>query len=352
MSNERNLDLLEAKIEELRQLNSIDGIDLSGEIAKLETKLVALRRELYASLSDWERVKIARNPKRPYALDYIDGMFDGFYELHGDRVIGDDRALLTGLASFNGQTVMVVAQQKGRSTEENQERFFGMPRPQGYRKAVRAMKMAERFGFPVITFIDTPGAYPGVESEATNIGGAIAESLLVMSQLRTPILSVIIGEGGSGGALAIGLADRVLMLENAVYTVISPEGAAAILWKEKAKSVEAATALNITADHLSDLGLIDAIVAEPLGGAHKDFEQSIQALEASLTEYLGELVSIGIEDLVAARFERYRSIGRYRELGKQRTDVPSEESTGAEPASTQSTSEDPSPGSSEETPSE
>ena len=330
MSDERTLDLLETKIEELRQLNSMEGIDLSGEITKLEAKLVSLRRELYSSLSDWERVKIARNPKRPYALDYIDTIFTGFYELHGDRMIGDDRALLTGLAQFNGRTVMLVAQQKGRSTEENQERFFGMTRPQGYRKAVRAMKIAERFGFPVVTFIDTPGAYPGIESEEANIGGAIAESLLAMSQLRTPILSIIIGEGGSGGALAIGLADRVLMLENAVYSVISPEGAAAILWKEKGKSVEAATALNLTAEHLSELGLIDAVIPEPLGGAHKDFEQTAEALKTSLTKFLGELAKVKLDKLLDARFKRYRSIGSYRDLGTPREDVSSEDSSDAE----------------------
>ena len=332
MSNERTLDLLETKIEELRQLDSIDGIDLSGEIAKLEIKLTALRTELYSNLSDWERVKIARNPKRPYSLDYIEAMFNGFYELHGDRMIGDDRALLTGLAEFKGRTVMLIAQQKGRSTEENQERFFGMTRPQGYRKAVRAMKLAERFAFPVITLIDTPGAYPGVESEEANIGGAIAESLLVMSQLRTPILSVVIGEGGSGGALAIGLADRVLMMENAVYSVITPEGAAAILWKEKGKNVEAATALSLTAEHLSKLGLIDAVIAEPLGGAHKDLDQTVQALTGSLVGFLKDLESLDIDKLLSTRFERYRSIGSFRELAAPREESPSGEMTDADAA--------------------
>ena len=332
MSDERTLDLLETKIEELRQLDSIDGIDLSGEIAKLETKLTSLRMELYSNLSDWERVKIARNPKRPYSLDYIESMFEGFYELHGDRMIGDDRALLTGLAQFKGRTVMLVAQQKGRSTEENQERFFGMTRPQGYRKAVRAMKMAERFGFPVITFVDTPGAYPGVESEEANIGGAIAESLLTMCQLKTPILSVVIGEGGSGGALAIALADRVLMLENAVYSVITPEGAAAILWKEKGKSAEAAAALNLTAEHLSELELIDAVIAEPLGGAHKDFDQTIQALSGSLIGFLEDLESLDIEKLLSTRFERYRAIGRFRELEAPREEPLTEETLGVDAA--------------------
>ena len=322
MSDERTLDLLEAKIVELKQLNTMDGMDLSGEIEKLETKLLALRRALYSNLSDWERVKIARHPKRPYALDYIGALCTGFYELHGDRVVGDDRALLTGLARFEGRTVAIVAQQKGRTTEENKERFFGMPRPQGYRKSVRVMKLAERFGFPVITFIDTPGAYPGVESEEGNIGGAIAESLLAMSQLRTPILSVVIGEGGSGGALAIGLADRVLMLENAVYSVITPEGAAAILWKEKDKVREAASALNLTAERLMDLGLIDEVVPEPLGGAHKDFDQTAAALRTSLVKAMGGLCSSNLDDLLNARFQRYRSISSFRELGALRADEP------------------------------
>ena len=330
MSDERTLDLLETKIEELKQLNAMEGIDLSGEIAKLEKKLVELRRQLYSSLSDWERVRIARNPKRPYSLDYIEAMFEGFYELHGDRMIGDDRALLTGLAQLNGETVMLVAQQKGRSTEENKERYFGMTRPQGYRKAVRAMKLAERFGFPVITLVDTPGAYPGVESEEANIGGAIADSLLVMSQLRTPIVSVVIGEGGSGGALAIGLADRVLMLENAVYSVITPEGAAAILWKEKGKSQEAAEALQLTAGHLSELGLIDSVVPEPLGGAHKDFDQTIEALKPSIERMLGELKSLSVDELLNARFCRYRAVGSYRELGTHREEAAESEASASE----------------------
>jgi len=314
MSDERTLDLLEAKIDELRQLDTVDGIDLAVEVAKLEKKLADLRLELYSNLSDWERVKIARHPKRPYALDYIGELFTGFYELHGDRVSGDDRALITGLVFLDDRRIMIVAQQKGRSTEENQERFFGMTRPQGYRKARRAMLLAERFRFPVLTMIDTPGAYPGLESEEGNIGGAIAESLLTMSQLRVPIVATVIGEGGSGGALAIGLADRVLMLENSVYSVISPEGAAAILWKDKERAHEAAAALHLTAPHLQDLGLIDAVVGEPLGGAHKDFEQTAGMLKAELLRQLDAVEKLSIDALVAARYERYRSIGRYRPL--------------------------------------
>jgi len=312
MSDERTLDLLEAKIAELRTLDEIDGMNLGGEIARLETRLEDLRRELYSNLSDWERVRIARHPKRPYALDYVDEILDGFYELHGDRIAGDDRALIAGLARLDGRRVVVLAQQKGRSTEENKERFFGMTRPQGYRKGLRAMAMAERFGFPLLTLIDTPGAYPGLESEELNIGGAIAESLLAMSRLRVPIVSVVIGEGGSGGALAIGVADRVLMLENAVYSVISPEGAAAILWKDKERTREAAAALQLTAAHLEELGLIDGVIPEPLGGAQKDFPRTAAALKDELVGHLDELAARPIDELVRGRYERYRNVGRYR----------------------------------------
>jgi len=317
MSDEQTLDLLEAKIEELRHLDATDGIDLSKEIEKLETKLEELRHELYANLGDWERVRLARHPKRPYALDYIDAVFTDFYELHGDRIGGDDRALVAGLARLDGRPVAIVGQQKGRSTAENKERFFGMPRPQGYRKGQRAMRLAERFGFPVITLIDTPGAYPGLESEESNIGGAIAESLATMVGLRVPIVAVVIGEGGSGGALAIGLADRVLMLENAIYTVISPESAAVILWKEKERMKDAAEALNLTADHLLELGLIDGVIPEPLGGAHKDFDRTAAALKEELAARLDELAAIEPDTLLDVRYRRYREVGRYRDASPE-----------------------------------
>ncbi len=313
MSDERTLDLLEAKIEELRSLDATDGIDLSKEIDLLEAKIEELRVELYANLSDWERVRLARHPKRPYALDYIDAIFTDFYELHGDRIDSDDKALVAGLARLDGRTVVVLGQQKGRSTEENKERFFGMTRPQGYRKARRAMRLAERFGFPVITLIDTPGAYPGLESEEANIGGAIAENLSAMAELRVPIVAVVIGEGGSGGALAIGLADRVLMLENAIYTVISPESAAVILWKERERMKEAAEALHLTADHLHELGLIDGVIPEPLGGAHKDFDRTASALKSELVRQLGELTKLEPAKLVGERYRHYREVGRYRD---------------------------------------
>lgn len=314
MSDERTLDLLETKIQELRELDKANGIDLKSEIARLEKKLEALREELYANLSDWERVKIARHPKRPYSLDYIHMVFTDFYELHGDRLAGDDRALLTGLARLDGRAIVLLAQQKGRSTDENKERYFGMTRPQGYRKARRAMALAERFSFPVISLIDTPGAYPGLQSEELNIGGAIAENLLVMAKLRVPTIAAVIGEGGSGGALATGVADRIIMLENAIYSVISPEGAAAILWKEKERTKEAAAALNLTAPHLLELGVIDEVVPEPLGGAHKDLEKTASSLKESLLRHLGEVSAMPLKELLAARYERYRTVGRYRTL--------------------------------------
>ncbi len=314
MSDEQTLDLLEAKIQELRELNKTDGIDLSHEITRLEKKLEKLREELYADLSDWERVKIARHPQRPFSLDYIQEIFTDFYEIHGDRVGGDDRALLAGLARLEGRPIVLLAQQKGRTTEENKERYFGMTRPQGYRKARRAMSLAERFSFPVISLIDTPGAYPGLEAEELNIGGAIAENLSAMATLRVPIVAAVIGEGGSGGALAIGVADRVIMLENAIYSVISPEGAAAILWKEKERTKEAAAALTLTAPRLLELGLIDEVVPEPLGGAHKQPEKITTALKESLLRHVAEVTEMPLEELLAARFERYRAVGRYRTL--------------------------------------
>ena len=311
MSDERTLDLLETKIEELRQLNAVEGIDLSKEIAKLEEKLQHLRQKLYANLNDWERVKLARHPKRPYALDYLEMVFEGFYELRGDRVTGDDRALLAGLARLDGRTVVILAQQKGRTTEENKERFFGMPRPQGFRKARRAIELAGRFGFPLISLIDTPGAYPGLEAEEQNVGATIAESLQAMAGVRVPTVAVVIGEGGSGGALAIGLADCVLMLENAIFSVITPEGAASILWKDKDKAKDAAAALQLTADRLLGLGLVDGIVPEPLGGAHKDPIKTASALKDELARRLRELEATPAEERAARRYARYRTIGRF-----------------------------------------
>jgi len=314
MSDERTLDLLEAKIQELRELNKVDGLDLSAEITKLEKKLAQMRTELYASLGDWERVRIARNPKRPYSLDYIEGLFSDFYELHGDRMNGDDRALLTGLAKLDGRNVAIIAQQKGRTPADNKERYFGMARPQGYHKAIRMMHLAERFGFPIISMIDTPGAYPGLESEASNIGGAIATSIVSMLEIAVPTVAVVIGEGGSGGAVAIGAADRLLMLENAIFSVISPEGAAAILWKSKERVKEAAAALKLTAPELLGMGVIDEVIPEPLGGAHKDMEQTASTLKDSLIHHLNELSEKTVDELMSSRYERYRGTGRYSTL--------------------------------------
>jgi acetyl-CoA carboxylase carboxyl transferase subunit alpha len=311
MSDERTLDVLESKIEELRQLNAVDGIDLSREIARLEEKLQHLRQKYYANLNDWERVKLARHPKRPYALDYLETTFEGFYELRGDRVTGDDRALLAGLARLEGRPVVILAQQKGRTTEENKERFFGMSRPQGFRKARRAIELAGRFGFPLVSLIDTPGAYPGLEAEQENVGATIAESLQAMARVRVPTVAVVIGEGGSGGALAIGLADCVLMLENAIFSVITPEGAASILWKDKDKAKEAAAALQMTAERLLTLGLIDGLVPEALGGAHRDPAKVFVALRDELVRRLRDLDAMSDEERRRRRHARYRAIGRF-----------------------------------------
>jgi acetyl-CoA carboxylase carboxyl transferase subunit alpha len=316
MSDERTLDLLEAKIRELRELNKMDGMDLSSEITKLETKLESLRVALYADLSDWDRVKIARHVKRPYACDYFEQVFSDFYELHGDRFTGDDRALVVGLARLDGRAVAVIGHQKGRTTEENRERFFGMPRPQGYRKAQRILRLAERFSLPVISLVDTAGAYPGLESESGNIGGAIAENLALMSRIPVPIVVCIIGEGGSGGALAVGVGDRILMLENATFSVISPEGAAAILWKDKDRTREAAEALQLTAAKLLNLGLVDEIIPEPLGGAHKNWPDVFEAVQASLIRHIEQLEDVPRDQLVASRYERYRGIGEFRTLAE------------------------------------
>ena len=309
MSDERTLDLLEAKIAELRKLDEVDGMNLGGEIARLETRLEDLRRELYSNLSDWERVRIARHPKRPYALDYIDEILDGFYELHGDRIAGDDRALLAGLARLDGRRLVVLAQQKGRSTQENKERFFGMTRPQGYRKGLRAMALAERFGLPVVTLIDTPGAYPGIAAEERGQHQAIAEAMFEMSRLPTPIVCVVIGEGGSGGALGIGVGDRVAMLEHSYYSVISPEGCAGILWKSHEFKERAAEALKMTSKDLLKLKIVDEVVREPLGGAHRDHHAMAAMLKMYLRSQIRGLVGTPIDQLLEARYGRFRRMG-------------------------------------------
>jgi acetyl-CoA carboxylase carboxyl transferase subunit alpha len=288
-------------------------LDVEREIAPLERKLAELKREIYANLTPMQRVQVARHPRRPYTLDYIDRAFSDFIELKGDRLYRDDPAIVGGWARLDGRPVMVIGHQKGRDTKENLRRNFGMPHPEGYRKALRLMHLAERFRAPVITLIDTPGAYPGLGAEERGQAEAIARNLEHMATLRTPIVAAVIGEGGSGGALALGLADRVLMMENAIYSVISPEGCAAILWKDAGQKERAAEALKLTARDLYSLGVIDGIVREPLGGAHSDPEGAARALGEALKEALKSLEGIAPEELIRVRAEKYLKMGRYAE---------------------------------------
>ena len=281
------------------------------EALELTKKKKALLKKLYTSLTPWQRCLVARHPARPYMLDYLSAIFTDFEELHGDRTFADDASIVGGLARLGKTSVMVIGQQKGRDTKERMTRNFGMTRPEGYRKAQRLMALAEKFGLPVVTFIDTPGAYPGIDAEERGQSQAIGQSLYVMSQLRVPIVSFVIGEGGSGGALALGVADRVYMLENAVYSVISPEGCAAILFKDSAKASDAAQALSLTAKNLFDLGLIDGIVPEPAGGAHRDPAQAAKALKKTLVSALKSLQGIEVETLVEERLTKWRQFGRF-----------------------------------------
>jgi len=283
------------------------------EIAKLEERLTRLRQKTYASLSAWQRTQLARHPKRPHTRDFFKLLLEDFIELHGDRVYGDDAAVVGGLARFEGQGIVVIGHQKGRDTREKIARNFGMPHPEGYRKALRLMHLAQKFAKPVITFIDTPGAYPGLGAEERGQAEAIARNLREMAALRTPILSVVTGEGGSGGALAIGMGNRVLMLEYAIYSVISPEGCAAILWGDAAKAPEAAESMRITAPDLLRLRVIDAIVPEPVGGAHRDWDGAAGHLREALREHLQPLAAMSPDDLVAHRYERFRRIGAFEE---------------------------------------
>lgn len=309
---------LQRQIEQLRGLGR-NGLDLSEEIARLEAKLAALITPApsagrAAELDDWERVKLARHPKRPYALDYIKLLAEDFYELHGDRLYGDDAAIIAGLARCDGQTVVIVGTQKGRDAIENVRRNFGMPHPEGYRKALRVLKLGERFGFPVIVLIDTPGAYPGVGAEERNIGGALAQNIYDLFSLRVPIIVTIIGEGGSGGAMALAVGDRVLMLENAIYSVITPEGCAAILFRDAGKAPEAARALRLTAAHLLKLGVIDEIIPEPPGGAQLDPPAAACALKEALQRHLRELLTLPVGLLPAQRMKKFQQMGVYEEI--------------------------------------
>lgn len=303
-------DLL-AHIEELKRLSadSNSGVDLTSELNQLEKKNLELTRKIFSSLSDWQISQLSRHPMRPYTLDYVQRIFTDFHELAGDRAFADDKAIVGGLARLNGRPVMVIGHQKGRDTKERTLRNFGMPRPEGYRKAMRLMKLAERFGMPVITFIDTPGAYPGVGAEERSQAGAIAESLKLMSDLTVPVVCTVIGEGGSGGALAIGVGDRVNMLEYSTYSVISPEGCASILWKSADKAPLAAEAMNITAHRIKDLGLIDNVVKEPLGGAHRNYDEMAENLKQRIETDLAELSGISADRIVEQRYSRLMKYG-------------------------------------------
>jgi len=298
---------LENRIAELRA--SQDALAARDEILRLEDRLARLRQKIYGNLTAWQRTQLARHPKRPRTMDFFKAILDDFVELHGDRIYGDDRAIVGGLARFEGQSVVVLGHQKGRDTRENLARNFGMPHPEGYRKALRLMKLAEKFAKPVFTFVDTPGAFPGIGAEERGQAQAIARNLLEMAALRTPIICVVTGEGGSGGALAVALGDRVLMLEYAIYSVISPEGCAAILWGDASRAPEAAELLRLTAPDLLRLGVIDAIVPEPLGGAHRDWEAAAGAVKHALKDRLWEVRSKPHEELVRERHEKFRRIG-------------------------------------------
>ncbi len=304
---------LEAKIEELRYVSSDSEINLSEEIGRLQEKSRALTKNIFSSLTAWQISQLARHPLRPYTLDYLERIFSDFQELRGDRAYADDAAIVAGLARLDGRPVLVIGQQKGRDTKEKLARNFGMPRPEGYRKALRLMQLAERFKLPVLTFIDTPGAYPGVGAEERGQSEAIARNLFVMAALKTPIICTVIGEGGSGGALAIGVGDRVLMLQYSTYSVISPEGCASILWKSADKAQDAAEAMGITSARLKKLGLIDQVIAEPLGGAHRDPTEMAARLKAALIETLDDLARIPPDKLVEQRHERLMGFGVYQE---------------------------------------
>lgn len=302
---------LESRIDELRYVQNESAVDISEEIDRLSLKSAQLTKDIYASLTPWQVTQIARHPQRPYTLDYVQEIFTDFQELHGDRTFADDLSIVGGMARFNGQACMVIGHQKGRDTKERTTRNFGMSRPEGYRKALRLMKLAEKFRLPVFTFVDTPGAYPGIGAEERGQSEAIGRNIFEMAQLEVPIISTIIGEGGSGGALAISVADQVLMLQFSVYSVISPEGCASILWKTADRASEAAEALGITAHRLKALGLIDKIVNEPVGGAHRNIKQVSSQLKRALNEALRQVSDLRVPELLERRHERLQSYGRY-----------------------------------------
>lgn len=301
---------LEAKIEELRHVSHDNGVNLQEEIKRLEQKSKDLTRAIFNSLNSWQVVQLARHPQRPHALDYFSRIFTDFDELHGDRHFADDQAIIGGLARLDGQPVMIIGQEKGRTTKEKLQRNFAMAKPEGYRKALRLMELAEQYKLPIITFIDTQGAYPGIDAEERGQSEAIARNLQVMSQLKTPIICLVIGEGGSGGALAIGVGDRLLMLQYSIYSVISPEGCASILWKSAEKAPEAAEAMGMAANRLHKLGLIDEVIEEPLGGAHRDIDATIISVKETLVRNLHDLQTQPLDKLVENRYQRWISMGR------------------------------------------
>lgn len=308
---------LERQLNELRDRAEDSDIDMSSEMKRIEDKLRKTKTDIYRNLSPWQRVQIARHTQRPFMLDYVEHSFDDFLEIHGDRHIGDDEAMPCGFAYLEGRKVVVIGHQKGRDTKENLRRNFGSAHPEGYRKALRLMRMAEKFRLPIVTLIDTPGAYPGIGAEERNIAESIAFNLREMMTLTVPIVAVVIGEGGSGGALGIGVADRVLMMENAYYSVISPEGCAAILWKDRKYATEAAQALKLSANDLLDLGIIDEVIPEPMGGAHHDHVGAANNLKSIVDSHLHDLEGIPHPELLDQRYEKYRKLGEFRERGKK-----------------------------------
>lgn len=309
---------LENKIEELRYVQTESAVDISEEIEQLDKKSLQLTKDIYSDLTPWQITKIARHPERPYTLDYVQGIFTDFVELHGDRHFADDQSIVGGLARFNGNACMVLGHQKGRDTRERTVRNFGMTRPEGYRKALRLMKTAEKFKLPVFTFVDTPGAYPGIDAEERGQSEAIGRNIYEMAQLEVPIITTVIGEGGSGGALAIAVADQVLMLQYSIYSVISPEGCASILWKTSDKAQEAADAMGITAHRLKALGLVDKIVNEPVGGAHRDHRQMTAFLKRALGDAWRQLSDLKVKELLDRRYERLQSYGRFNDTKAER----------------------------------
>jgi len=310
---EKPIRTLEDKIESLSETSSSSKVDVNDEIQAIRKKLEATQKEIYSNLTAWQRIQIARHPHRPTTLDYVDSIFTDFQELHGDRVFKDDKALVGGPALLDGKPVMVIGHQKGRNTKENLKRNFGCPHPEGYRKALRLMRQAEKFGLPIVTFVDTPGAYPGIGAEERHVAEAIALNIREMSAFKVPILTIIIGEGGSGGALGIAVANRVNMFENAYYSVISPEGCAAILWKDRSAAAEAADALKIGAKDLKKLKIVDTVIKEPIGGTHRDHETSAKTLKAQIVKDLKALESMSPDSLVKQRYERFREFGPYLE---------------------------------------